>query len=361
MECIWWKQISKASHFIDHIIETALSEKHILLSMPEFVPWHDTMYEIIEEKLHAENPTKKLDQFNCPNKEPGQYLLERYCEVEKQASYRYGMSYAEFLAKSSEITLNNCYIWVKDVSLEQLEAWTSFVADYSKHASYGNCAIFVLETSEQYAKGKSVKQLEKIIFSDTIEAYDKFMFCALASMDFSIKPYIRAYFVDMVSTICSNDIELCAECIHNWSDFLKDPVKVLTWVCENKSRSDGSSFTLDLNAESIDKLIWECQLKNLFPLIPKFLAKFIQQHFDVLCHALQENPTFVNEQEFGEKFENPQDLEIGPLVKLVKSSYIAIDPREKEELELFRTLRNKLAHLETLDYDMVEKILSIRI
>ena len=107
MEQIWWKQITKAKHFIDMVTDAILDNKSVILSMPAFVPWHETMYEMIAEILNGENSLNRLISIDCPTGDVGQYLLDNYCKKEKRASYRYGMSYASFLAKSEDIVLNS--------------------------------------------------------------------------------------------------------------------------------------------------------------------------------------------------------------------------------------------------------------
>ena len=133
MDQIWWKQITKANHFIKDLAATVLDSKSVILNLPEFVPWQDTMYEMVEGILNEENPEYRLVVHECPTEEAGQFLLEEFCKKDKRASYRYGMSYASFLAQSEGIVLNSRYIWIKNVTRDKLEEWSKFILEYNKN------------------------------------------------------------------------------------------------------------------------------------------------------------------------------------------------------------------------------------
>ena len=53
-----------------------------------------------------ENPKNKLEVIECPEEEPGEFILQKYCKRETRAKYRYGVSYAQFLGKCQETVLN---------------------------------------------------------------------------------------------------------------------------------------------------------------------------------------------------------------------------------------------------------------
>ena len=57
-----------------------------------------------------ENPKNKLEVIECPEEEPGEFILQKYCKRETRAKYRYGVSYAQFLGKCQETVLNDRYV-----------------------------------------------------------------------------------------------------------------------------------------------------------------------------------------------------------------------------------------------------------
>ncbi|MDO4339540.1 MAG: hypothetical protein Q4C91_15860 [Eubacteriales bacterium] len=356
MDQIWWKQISRASHFIRNTANAALDGKNIILSFPEFIPWQNTMYEIIEGILHTENPEYRLVFHECPAGDIGEFLLKEYCKREKRASYRFGMSYAAFLAKSEDIVLNTRYLWIKNVSGKKLEEWARFILDYNKNLpKHKSPAIFILETHSAGIRPPKIKGIRYISFDDNVDSYDKFTFCALASTDTDVKGYLRPYLADLVSTVCKDDIELCAACIQHWRDFLENPLQTLKRIAKQEVHSDGSSFCLDLKQETVEKSIWEGQIKLLFPIVEKYRSKFIKRHYAEINKALPVQTSY------GDFIKNPLDVELGCIIQMVGNKYITLNDSEYTQLDNFRHARNDLAHSTPISFTRVDWILSQKI
>ena len=356
MNEIWWKQITRANHFIKNIADTVLDGKSVILNLPEFIPWKETMYDMIEGILHEENPEYRLVFKECPDGNVGQFLLEEYCKREKRSSYRYGMSYAAFLAQSEGIVLNSRYVWVKNVSQTQMKEWTTFILEYNKNLpKHMTPALFILETHTPNIRQTGIKGIRSINFDDQIDSYDKFTFCALASTDIDIKGYLRPYLADLVSTVCKDDIELCAVCLRRWSDFLKDPLQTLKQIMEEEFHSDGSLFQIDLDQSTLDTSIWKGQIKLLFPIVERYRSKFIKQHYPAIHKVLPVQTSY------GESITNPFDVELGSLIQMAGKKYITLSTIEYNQLDNFRRARNDLAHITPLEFSRVDWILSQKI
>ena len=108
---------------------------------------------------------------------------------------------------------------------------------------------------------------------------------------------------------------------------------------------------MDLDKSRIDSLIWECQIKLIFPVIEKYRSRFVSQHQKEISAALPIDNAF------GDVITSPQDVELGHLVQLVGMGRISLTLRGYQELDLFRKARNDLAHLTPLEYEAVEDIL----
>ena len=149
MEKIWWEQISKVSHFVRQITASLLDGENILLNVPTTLPWRETFHDTVEKILLLENAANKLKFIDAPDMEAGRYLLENFCKKEKRSSYRYGISYAAFLAGRADITLNSCYLWIRNLTGEKLDDWLRFVREYRENVRPGEPhAVFLLETPE---------------------------------------------------------------------------------------------------------------------------------------------------------------------------------------------------------------------
>lgn len=351
MDRLWWNHITKAHKFLEDIVGSAAEGKSIILSLPAYVPWRDTLLELVEEQLKLENPKNALDQICCPKEEVGLFLLNRYCRSERRATYRYGMTYAEFLGKCEDTVLNDRYLWVTDIPQNRFDEWIRFIVEYNKNVVDKTPAVFILETKGEGFANRAGKGMKKLVFDRQIGWYDKFAFCALAAADNRCREYLRPYLAELVATICSEDIELCAACVTRGQEFLEDPAGVIRDIIRSECRSSQENYTFSLSEEEIKTRVWETQLKSVFPVIEKYRSAFIRKHEKAISRALP--ITSSN----GEKITNPQDVEIGTLVYMAGKGDISLDPAGYETLAAFRDARNRLAHLTALALDAVDLLL----
>ncbi len=355
MDKVWWNNITRARRFLEDVAETILKGESILLSIPQNTPWYPAMIELIQERLKLENSKNAFEYIRCPEEEAGLYLLNKYCKREKRSAYRYGMTYAAFLGKSEDIVLNDRYIWITDIPNDKCKEWVEFILDYQKNVTSKSPAVFILEVHEDNLLYKAKKGIKKILFDQQIGAYDKFAFCTLAAAENNCKDYLRPYLAELISDICKDDIELCAECVREGKRFLDNPQKVLKNITEVRYRSNGERYDFWVSEEEIKQCIWETQLKYIFPMIEKYRNYFITQYLKVIESSL---PIHNSN---GEVVENPYDIEIGTLLYMVSSGIVSVNTKEQNELQMYRTARNKLAHLDILDLETVETILKRRI
>ena len=165
------------------------------------------------------------------------------------------------------------------------------------------------------------------------------------------KEYLRPYLADLVSSVCKDDIELCAECVRKGSRFLNDPEGILNQILSEEQRSNGKPFSYSMKKE-LKTIIWEAQLKTVFPVIERYRGYFIRKYHDSIKKILPVS----NSQ--GQNVLSAEEIEIGTLIYLVGNGTITLtNSCEYQELEMFREARNKLAHLNILDPKTVEMIL----
>lgn len=351
MDKVWWNHITRAHKFFEDIVKTAVEGNSILLSLPGSVPWKETLIEMIGERLQLENPKNFFQRISCPQKDVGQYLLEAYCKKEIRSKYRYGMSYAQFLGACQETVLNDRYVWVADISKEKSEEWLEFIVEYNKSVVNKTPAVFILEINEEGMERKAKKGIKTIAFNKNIGEYDKYAFCALASSETKCKEYLKSYLAELVSILCSEDVELCAACVENGAEFLKAPYQTIQKVIQNNLRSNGENYQFDKNEDEIHNLIWEAQLKVAFPLIEKYRKNIISRYRQVIAKELPIRNGY------GQSIKEPEEVEIGVLYYLIGKSSVKISEKEYEEIETYRNARNHLAHMKILDLGVMEQIL----
>ncbi len=355
MGCIWWEQISKAKRFLGEITDCLLDGKSVLLTDPENIPWKHVMYEAVEDTLHSENAEYRLEQFYCPNEDPGMYLMEHYCKREKRASYRPGKTAAEFLAENEDIVLHQRYLWITNIPESQLASWCAFITEYNRCIPHGYPhAAFVLETTGRQVRCKSAKGICKLCFQEAIQSYDRFAFCAVVSADVAITEELRPYLAELAAIIGGKDLELCDICVRRGESLLKNCAETLQQLQQEEIRSDGSLHEVGACLEQLDTLLWEAQIKLIFPAIQKYISQFIHLHFEELAHALPITDAF------DQVIDTPHDLEAGQLLRLVTCQKVSASSTEYADLKCCRDARNDLAHLSPVEFDKVKHILLLQ-
>lgn len=353
MNELWWKQIVSARNFIEQIADHAAFDKTVLLYLPEWTPWYDTFQDGIEVALQNRNCENRLDIISCPDGDIGQYLFESYCKKGKKASYRPTYSYAQFLAKNNDIVLNQRYLWVKGLSEARLKDWEKFIAEYTAAVQPGEtCAGFILETVSPIERRVSSERFVYFDLAQRITYYDSFTFCALASARGQIPQQFRAYLTEVVSALCQKDIELCAVCLTDWEDFIRDPIDRYRVLVNSGLRSNGKAFGTEVDEMHLSHSLWEAQLKQLFPIIEHYRSEFIRLHFQEIEALLPVS------NRLGEDLSMPQDVELGILYYWALHEQIKTSNAEYHTLDFFRRMRNHLAHLTPLKSEDVDRILS---
>ena len=356
MDSIWWNQITKARVFVDDIVQSLLSGKNVALYAPAYLPWRDTFYELVQLKLSEQDPGRTVQHITDPDTDVGEFLIEKFCKREKRATYRPSLGSAKFLARSDDIVLNEKYVWVNGISAARLGKWVDFVEEYRREMpDYLQPGVFILELApdDKPQRHRNVRCIEDVSFSDAFDAYDRFVFCTLASAGSDVPARMRRYYAELAAELCGEDVELCAQCMQTGERFLQDPCRVVRELCADSTRSDGAPMGQRSGDDKLETLLWKCQLKLLFPMLEEFRMNFIAKHEAALGALLP----MLNEQVDGEQYADVQDIELGKLSWLAGSRQLEISEREHNALKLFKDARNSLAHLKALTYEEVDTLL----
>jgi len=341
--------VPNAFAFISDIVECLLSEKSIVLNCSGDFPWYSYMVRNIKEWVKQQNSTKR---FECASDvaDPGAYLLKEFCKEGKRAEYRPSKSYAKFFAESDDIVLHERYLWIKIRSKEQLEAWLKFVSEYIKERGKNkDIAVFILEWTGK--GGVLAKKGIKICsFDEYLSEYDRFVFCTLAASAIRERSFIKNYLTELVANVVDNDIELCAQCLENYREFLRDPYVTIRRITDEKVRSDGSEFNFEKSKSEVDHLIWLAQIRSVYPVLEEYREDFVQKNKMEIARQLPITSSY------GEIYSNPEDVELGTLKFMADDGRMNLNQKEYDRLKISKEARNKLSHLTPLTLDEVKKL-----
>lgn len=354
MDKIWWGQVTNAVQFIRKIVESVLNEKHLAVELPRDLPWYDTMRDFAEEAIRNRSSERNLESLQDSGQEPGKCVFEAFCNREKQSEYRPAVGYADFLAKCDDIVLNHRIVWVSDLAKQNYSAWLEFVSAYAAACKKERRAggIFILELREQM--GLSAKKgVHMLSFQKEIGHYDSIVFNMLAASSIKKSAISKEYLVELVSNIAGLDMELAAQCIRKYREFLNAPYIILQKIAEQGCRSNGETFENQFREEEVKKQIWKAQIKIIFPLIEEFRGHFVDKYKEQIKRQLPIPYAY------GEEFTEADEVEVGTLYFMACNEKLHISTEDYHKLKMFREARNRLAHLCILSDQEMEDIFSV--
>ena len=350
MREIWWSQVTNAVRYVTEIKQSLLEEKSILLKYTNGMPWRDQLEETIVEAVTLQNSEKKFVKIPIISN-PGEYLLNEFCKKEKRAEYRPTKGYAKFFAESDEIVLHDRYFWVQIGAASCLNNWMKFVSDYIKErGKKDNIAVFILEWAGNELV--SVKKGIRIFFfDDYVGEYDRIVFAVLASSSIKENSFVKNYIAELVANVSGNDIELCAECIGHYKEFLENSWKLIQTIIAEKVRSDETDFCYTKTAEEVKHLIWLAQIKTVYPYLEEYRENFVQKHANEISKRL------TIQTSYGETYTDPKDVELGTLMYMAGCNNLVLSTSEYEKLKKYKEARNKLSHLIALTIKEIRELL----
>ena len=131
---------------------------------------------------------------------------------------------------------------------------------------------------------------------------------------------------------------MCGMC----GEFLNAPYETIQKVTEELVRSDGERYCFSKSQEEVDTLLWEAQLKYVFPLVENYRRYFVKKYYAFIKAALPINNGY------GDQVMVPEEAELGNLMYLVERGGIPVSAEESMELKRYRKARNELAHMNLL-------------
>ena len=332
---IWWEDLNGPRRFIRDAADKLLNGRSVVLSLPEHVPWVETMREVFERRLSKGTQSIKVIDAENILEEPQEYVLREFCENRDGFRPARKGAYAKFLAERKGISLNSSCIWIRNATPAQVTEWVTFIADYHNFIKGKKVGVFLLEAGN-YWSGKS--GVEIFSYADRISNYDSFAFNIFTAADFGNENHlIKQYLAELVSALTEGDMEFGAACIERSNDFLKNPSVVFENILS------AGKFTSPKTPDDIEQAIWTTQLKLIFPLVETFRRNFIKKYDE----RIKNTPPY---------YPAPEEVEIGQLYGLFSNRAWLLSSSDLEDLEMYREVRNKLAHLGTLSFEELQKI-----
>lgn len=332
---IWWEDLNSPRRFLVEAANILSGGKSVVLCLPERVPWLKIMRDVLEKFLRKGTQTIRVLNAEKISTEPQEYVLKNFCANKRGFRAYNSTAYAKFLAESTGIELNDSCLWIRKASPAQAEQWFTFIAEYQKFLAGRKGGVFILEANDDWIAKSDVATLS---YRKKISDYDSFAFNIFVAADFANENQLmKRYLAELVSALTEGDVEFGAACIAKSDDFLKNPDEVfedLLW--EGK-------FTSGKSTEDIEQAIWMTQIKLIFPLVETFRRNFVHRYESEIKN-------------FPAHHVPPEEVEIGALYTQFNTRRWLISEADANDLEFYREVRNKLAHLRVLPFDELQKI-----
>lgn len=340
----WWELTACGSTFCEKVVRMLEESKSVAL-VGNKIPWFDTFYDHLKGSGVSASKV-----FECVNgveiSNPGEYLFNRYCSPEIQTKYwpdNSSYTYADFLAESNGITLDQRFIIVRNLVTEKaFLCWKNFVEKYMKCVAEAgmdpyNKAVFVLEC---YGTFSSKPSLLSVIAFEPREV-DVFTYNLVNTAEEYSDYLLNKYAAELIGELCGRDIEQCG-LLSDFAGLLNSPSKVYSSFADetpNKARK---------TEEQITAAVLSAQYKVIFPLIEQRRRGFIDKYYSAISVCLP----WTND--YSEVKNEPYDMELRDLV--FKSADIKITEDDRIIIKELRDARNQLAHNRVLSYGEIRKI-----
>lgn len=351
MNDFWWKAIPNAAMFIDDIAKKVLSDESVVYTINNTFPWKEQFINNLRQSI--EGAFKELliiHGDDCMDKNPGDYLINRFCKDELRSKYRASVGTEKFLAVVADKTiLIDRFILLRDCNQTQAQQWSDFITRYDavRDKKAASCC-FILECQSGYSITTS---LNNIIWEKYYHQYDINMYCLMIASDLKLSSILKSYISELSVILCEKDVEFAAKLTERGVDMIGNPEKTVEGIVNECRRSDNRNYPMPNN---ISNKIWEAQVKLFFPIIEKYRTRFIEEHINLFPI------NFKYDSAFGDSITDVHDLELGMIKNLCSQGVLYINSQEYKELGFFRMCRNKLAHISCLELEDIQRIIDVK-
>lgn len=335
---IWW-EATPNNLSVRNAVSTALRDdiSVCLIVGEKPVAWRDIFLDLLQKAARDISAEKQFEVLEPPYRSnPGEHLIKRFCTEADRVGYWPGQDSAEFLAGLSTTVLHNRFVYVSGLKKAECEKWELFVKKYTKKLEHGEHAVFILECCDN-SVGR-VSGMEYIDYRQNTSEQDCFMFCLATLSTMNCGHTDKGYIAQIAANLADGDIELAGGLASNGTALAEK-----TYHCAHQLIPDKDG-TL---SETVEKAVWDAQIKYLFPLLEQYRSSFIRKYDSIL------NGFLPIKNSYGEQVTDVKDLELSGLrflSKKMNSKRITLDSQELLTLENSYQARNRLAHVHPVSY-----------
>jgi len=337
---LFWVSVSNAVRFLDDAIAELLSDRSVVLTFEDSIPWGEIMLEVLSEKLRSCFHSCSLDPYTVEGvTDPGDFLLRQYFSDRERKNYWPGSGSVEKFMAQKKSSMPQRIILITDIPETRSHTWITSVSEYLRYADPEEHAHFLLITSGTTFTGSDAVAL--LNYRDYIGEYDCLMLCMNLLSDVKCSVLARKYIAELAVQLADNRLEYAGRFAEYGPELL--------WNISDIVRSVYPELSFEKAEELTEQALWEIQLRIVYPELEHFRRGFVRKYQEPLKDYLPITDSA------GEKITEPNGLEIGQLHHICTAHHIA-DKTDFDRLCHMRTARNNLAHGDTVSYAELQQL-----
>ena len=341
---LWWSRLANSVRFIENTVDALAESRSVILNMPSDIPWREKMFDALEEEYNSRCGKRGIQKDDVSELKvtPGAYLLKKHFNDAQKKGYWPGQSIEKYMAGIKKASINNKIIFITGIkNAAAANSWHNSISEYLSNADNENHCVFVLVL--QNAEIKAHGNYEIINYGDYVSGYDTLMLCLTILSSERCTDDARQYIAEIANEISCGNAEIASILAKSGIELACNPDSVT-----RRAYADAKTGVCDL-PDKVNRGVWKAQVKHVFPKLEDYRRELIGEYTKEIQACL---PITGSD---GEKVHEAVDVEIGQLVYLAKSYNLL--PKDKyDRLIKMRNVRNRLAHGDPVEFDMLEEL-----
>lgn len=358
MNKLWWT-LPGPTEYVAGTIRAIRDENHIVLALPDHVP--TGLKAAIRDELSGAWPWRELSPE--ADGSPVNYLFERFATDASPDLIRTPQALVQ------QSSFANRVLWLRVRSENQWESWQPFLEEYRSacHSSpHQNPAQFVVvlegEVATQTPREETLLTVRS--WRGVVSELDATLYAAQLLRDRSLDHLPRQVAVSTVAAFALWDASVADELAANLESALKHPQGTLCDVARSRGWNAGEDPTWESGQENLfggeelrhsaycalrgdtnelERRRWKAQVGVVFPFLEQRRRDIIEALEDKLWAPFDRNG-------HSRRTETVEELEFSDILWQLRNEGTVSDDALRLIRQL-RDMRNKLAHLETLEWE----------
>ncbi len=333
--------MSGAARYLQDTVAATSNYRVLLIEEP---PYKEDFFHLLKERLLQSDSSLQIGQIQADewarDLDVGEALMNHYAHHVEY--HPMDGSRSEYMARND--LLSGRVLIVRETN--HRTEWIDSAIEYAKFSSQRN-GLLILTYSASLPLSTARKGVKLLQWSDYVAHYDMQLF---ASYCIAEKPGLtlglRNYITQLASRMAGTDPELCSMLAVEETAY--DAFGLLHELASDYE----TARNLVENPQKVTSIIWEAQIHIVFPIIEEMRRRFIERYRIELQGVLPQRDNFEK------LLQSPEDMELRHMWYYYFKANGFLSSDDERSFRVLYDARNQLAHLDTIDREMIREIVS---